>query len=122
MWWRKRKKRGSQLSRQVALGMLEDAMGRVEEQQGSSDPVPHQETGRPADPPEQDPILDPLLAADASAASSDQPPAEEETPDLKGQLPTQRRPGRSAPRPAGPDPSVPPAPRAGGSARDRLLC
>jgi hypothetical protein len=118
MWWGKRKKRGTQLSRQLALGMLQDAMGRVEEQQGSSDPVPHQETGRPADAPEQDPIL----AADASAASSDQPPAEEETPDLKGQLPTQRRPGRSAPRPAGPDPSASPAPRAGGSARDRLLC
>jgi len=118
MWWGKRKKRGTQLSRQLALGMLQDAMGRVDEQQRSPDPVPHQDVGRPADPPEQDPIP----AADGPAARGDQPPAAEETPDLKGQLPTQRRPGRSAPRPAGPDPSVSSSPRTEGSSRDRLLC
>ena len=35
MWWR-RKKRASRLSRQLALGLLQDAMGRVEDQRGSS--------------------------------------------------------------------------------------
>jgi hypothetical protein len=125
MWWGKRKKRGTRLSRELALGALQDAMGRVEEQQGSSGPVPVPETGRPA-LAEAQPEQDPLLAADVPAASSDQPSAGEASPDLKGQLPAQRRPGRAAPRPAprptGPDPSVSPSPRAEGSARDRLLC
>ncbi len=119
MWWGKRKRRGTQLSRLLALGRLQDAMGRVEEQQGSSAPVPHPaDAGRPAGAPEQDA----MLAADGSAGRGDQPPASEPAPDLNGQLPAQRRPGRPAPRPAGPDSSVPPSPRAGGSARDRLLC
>jgi len=44
--WGKRGKRGSKLSRQVALGMLEDAMGRVQdaghepEQQTPAVPAP----------------------------------------------------------------------------------
>jgi len=118
MWWGKRKRRGTQLSRLLALGRLQDAMGRVDEQQGSSDPVLHPDADRPADSPEQDA----MLAADEPAARSDQPPASEPAPDLKGQLPTQRRSGRPAPRPAGPNSSVPGSPRAGGSARDRLLC
>jgi len=37
--WRRRKKRGSQLSRQLALGLLQDAMGRLEEQRDGS-PAP----------------------------------------------------------------------------------
>jgi hypothetical protein len=146
MWWGKRKRRGTQLSRQLALGRLQDAMGQVEEQQGSSDPLSHPHADRPADSPEQDA----MLAADGPAARSDQPSASEptpdlptpdlptpdlptpdlptpdlSTPDLPAQLPTQRRPGRPAPRPAGPDssaPSAPSSPQAGGSARDRLLC
>lgn len=118
MWWGKRKRRGTQLSRLLALGRLQDAMGRVDEQQGSSDPVPHPDADRPADSAEQDA----MLAADGPAGRSDQPSASEPAPDLKGQLPTQRRSGRPAPTPAGPDSSVPPSPRAGGSARDRLPC
>jgi hypothetical protein len=119
MWWGKRKRRGTQLSRQLALGRLQDAMGRVEEQQGSPDPVPYPDAGRPADSPEQDPTL----AADGPGARSDQPSASEPAPDLKDQLPAQRRPARPAPQPAGPDSAVPPpSPRAGGGARDRLLC
>lgn len=35
MRWKRRKRR-AQLRRQLALGLLEDAMGRVEEQQGRS--------------------------------------------------------------------------------------
>jgi len=34
--WRRRKKRGGRLSRQLALGLLQEAMGRVEEQHGGS--------------------------------------------------------------------------------------
>src|ERR1700683_1786795 len=64
MWWGKRKRRGTQLSRLLALGKLQDAMARAEEQQlGSSDPVPHPAAGRPADSPEQDA----MLAADGPA-------------------------------------------------------
>ena len=33
MWWGKRKKRRGQLPRQLALGLLEDAMGRVQQPQ-----------------------------------------------------------------------------------------
>jgi hypothetical protein len=118
MWWGKRKRRGTQLSRLLALGRLQDAMGRVDEQQGTSDPVPHPDADRPADSAEQGA----MLAADGPSDRSDQPSASEPTPDLKGQLPTQRRSGRPAPRPAEPDSSVPPSPQAGGSAGDRLLC
>jgi hypothetical protein len=92
MWWGKRKKRGTRLSRELALGMLQDAMGRAEEQQGAADP-----------------------AADPQAAS-------ETVTDIKGQLPAQRRPERPAPRSAGPGPSAPPAPRSEGSSHDRQLC
>ncbi len=128
MWWGKRKKRGTRLSRQLALGMLEDAMRRAEEQPGSSDPVPQQEvqqdtqqeTGRPA-LAEADPEQDQVRAADGPAAGRDQP-AREETPDLTGKLPAQRRPGRPAPRATGSDSSASPSPRAEGSARDRLVC
>jgi hypothetical protein len=38
--WRKRGKRGSKLSRQLALGLLEDAMGRVEDARDPSDDEP----------------------------------------------------------------------------------
>jgi hypothetical protein len=34
--WRRRKKRAGRLSRQLALGRLQDAMGQVEDQRGSS--------------------------------------------------------------------------------------
>jgi hypothetical protein len=34
--WRRRGKRASRLSRQLALGLLQDAMGRVEDQHGGS--------------------------------------------------------------------------------------
>jgi hypothetical protein len=119
MWWGKRKRRGTQLSRLLALGRLQDAMGRVDEQHGSSDPVPYPaDADRPADAPEQDA----MLAADGLAGRTDQPPASEPAPDLKGQLPIQRRPARPAPRPAGPDSSAPSSPRSGGSGRDRLPC
>src|ERR1700733_10578166 len=125
MWWGKRKRRGTQLSRLLALGKLQDAMARAEEQLGSSDPVLHPDADRPADSPEQDA----MRAADGPAGRSDQPSASEPapdlpaqlpapdlaapdlpTPDLPTQLPAQRRPGRSAPRPAGPESSAPSAP------------
>ncbi len=35
--WGKRGKRGSKLSRQLALGLLEDAMGRVQDAEDHSD-------------------------------------------------------------------------------------
>jgi len=38
--WLKRRKRNAKLSRQLALGLLQDAMGRVEEQQAGSGTSP----------------------------------------------------------------------------------
>ncbi len=103
MWWGKRKKRGTRLSRELALGMLQDAMGRAEEQQGAADPAADPQASRPA-------------------ASRDQPAASETVTDIKGQLPAQRRPERPAPRSTGPGPSAAPAPRSEGSSHDRQLC
>jgi hypothetical protein len=55
--WRRRKRRRTRLSRQLALGMLQDAMGQVEEQQHESE----EGTGSgpaPAPPPaEQPPVV-----------------------------------------------------------------
>lgn len=45
--WRRRRKRGAELPRQLALGRLEEAMGRVEQAQRRPD---EPETGQPAEP------------------------------------------------------------------------
>ncbi|HEY6313124.1 MAG TPA: hypothetical protein VIY52_20280 [Streptosporangiaceae bacterium] len=70
--WGRRKKRQARLPRQLALGMLQDAMGRVEERQGESEQCeseqasaaePSQAEAAPAPPP-------------ASAPAPAPPPAE----------------------------------------------
>jgi hypothetical protein len=97
MWGRKRKKRGSQLQRQLALGRLEDAMGRVQEFQEEAEdessvpypgavppsPVPPTRSGlRPSDVP-----VDNSAAPEPAAEDSDREP---QTP-LQQDLPAQRR-------------------------------
>jgi hypothetical protein len=55
MWWGKRRKRGSRLSRQLALGLLEDAMAQAEQQQDQGEPetVPYPQPSSP--PPAGEP-------------------------------------------------------------------
>ena len=47
--WGRRRKRGSQLSRQLALALLDDAMARAEQQQEAGEPesVPYPRAGHP---------------------------------------------------------------------------
>jgi hypothetical protein len=49
--WGKRRKRGAQLPRQLALGLLQDAMGRVEEQNGHPEGIQYPEAGSPQEAP-----------------------------------------------------------------------
>jgi len=44
----RRRKRGTRLSRLLALGDLEDALARAEQQQGEPEPVPYPPASRPA--------------------------------------------------------------------------
>jgi len=48
--WGRRRKRGTRLSRLLALGRLEEAMARAEQQQQEGEPeaVPYPPAGRPA--------------------------------------------------------------------------
>lgn len=52
--WGRRKKRGARLPRQLALGMLQDAMGRAEERQRESGQASPAE---PAEAAEQPPFV-----------------------------------------------------------------
>jgi hypothetical protein len=90
----KRKRGCGRLPRQLALGLLEDAMGRVQQQESESEEgepaVPHYPGAvpRPAAPPG-------LRTADVPADNSTGPePAEPETPRL-GDLPRSRTRDRS---------------------------
>jgi hypothetical protein len=58
--WGRRRKRGARLSRQLALGQLEDAMARAEQQQEEGEPetVPYPPASSPApDGPAGRPVL-----------------------------------------------------------------
>jgi len=46
--WGRRRKRGTRLSRLLALGDLEDALARAEQQQGEPEPVPYPPASSPA--------------------------------------------------------------------------
>jgi len=98
--WGKRKKRCARLPRQLALGMLEDAMGRVQQ-------PPEEEEDEPAGPyPEAAPAPDSgsapadrdgLRADDVPVDNSAGPPARPgaDPPPVRQELPAQR-PGESA--------------------------
>ena len=94
MWGRRRKRGGrhpgKQLSRQLSLGLLEDAMARAEQQdEAEPEPVPYPQAGRPAPaaaggrrssalPPARPGLQDEDVPVDNSAdpgtASQDEPP------------------------------------------------
>jgi hypothetical protein len=92
------KKRGARLPRQLALGMLEDAMARVEQQQeqeqeqeegGKPTAVPYPRSGRPA------PAV-PAARADLPAdvpvdnSAGPEPSAEDDSAPQQRELPAQR--------------------------------
>jgi hypothetical protein len=89
--WRRRRKRGAPLPRQLALGLLEDAMGRVE-QRPSGEPgeaAPYPGVMPPRAAPAKPAGLP--LPEDVPVDCSGGPPAGEQT------WPTPRQPPPSAP-------------------------
>ena len=85
-------KRGTRLDREVALGLLEDAMGRVEQQpeeEGEPAAVPYPRAGRAA-PAVPDPKAG--LPADVPVDNSagPEPSPEDESAPQQGELPVQR--------------------------------
>jgi hypothetical protein len=92
------KKRGARLPRQLALGMLEDAMSRVEQQQqqereqeeeGKPAAVPYPRSGRPAP---AGPAARTDLPADVPVDNSagPEPSAEDDSAPQQRELPAQR--------------------------------
>jgi hypothetical protein len=91
--WGKRKKRRAQLSRQLALGLLEDAMGRVqqqEEQEEQDEPAPPypEAAPAPAAPPDRPGLRTADVPVENSAAP--EPPPDDDPPPLQQELPAQR--------------------------------
>jgi hypothetical protein len=89
------KKRGARLPRQLALGMLEEAMARVEQQQqeqeeeGEPAAVPYPRSGRPAP---AGPAARTDLPADVPVDNSagPEPSAEDDSAPQQRELPAQR--------------------------------
>jgi hypothetical protein len=83
--WGKRKKRRSQLSRQLALGMLEDAMGRVQEaQEEENEPPVAQYPGAvppPSGPPDPAGLRPADVPVDNSAGPGPGPEADTDEPE-----------------------------------------
>lgn len=100
--WGKRKKRGSKLSRQLALAQLEDAMGRVEkhrQREEDGEPEAVQYPGRvpvPSVPPDRAGLRDADVPVDNSAARDPLDAGADAQPEAPppGQLPEQRTKGR----------------------------
>jgi hypothetical protein len=92
--WGKRKKRRTRLERQLALGALEDAMGRVQQQQQEEEEEQEAESSVPypggVPPPSVPPARSGLRATDVpvdncagpepSAVTEPQPPPQQELP------------------------------------------
>jgi hypothetical protein len=90
MWGRRRKRR-ARLPRQLALGRLEDAMARAEQQQEAGEPetVPYPPASHPA--PDVPAARPGLRAEDVPVDNSACPPAEDAAaPQQHQQLPGQR--------------------------------
>ena len=92
--WGKRKKRRGQLPRQLALGLLEDAMGRVQQPQEPQEPEDSEPTtttySGPVPAPAAPPAHADLQAADVPVDNSAGPrPADPPAPP-PGELPAQR--------------------------------
>jgi hypothetical protein len=87
--WGRRRKHGTRLSRLLALGSLEDALARAEQQQGEPEPVPYPPASSPApDVPAARPSLNTQdVPVDNSAGPE---AAEDAAPQHHQGLPVQR--------------------------------
>jgi hypothetical protein len=98
MWGRRRKRGGrhpgTQLSRQLSLGLLEDAMARAEQQQEEAEPepVPYPQAGHPAPavPPARPGLQDQDVPVDNSADPDTETAGQDEPPQSHQGLPGQR--------------------------------
>jgi hypothetical protein len=104
--WGRRRKRGARLSRQLALGLLEDAMARVQplqeqeeqeqqEDEPEADPYPSPEHG--PTPPSRTGLQATDVPVDNSAAPDPDGPADDPDPrpPPQRQLPARRTGGRT---------------------------
>jgi hypothetical protein len=91
--WGKRRKRCARLPRQLALGRLEDAMARAEQQQkaGQPEPVPYPRasTPAPAVPAPRSGLLPADVPADNSAGPESSPAGQDPAPRQR-EVPAQR--------------------------------
>jgi hypothetical protein len=88
--WGRRRKRGGHLSRQLSLGLLEDAMARAEQQEEAPpEPVPYPQAGHPAPavPPARPGLQDEDVPVDNSACPT---AGEDAAPKRHQELPAQR--------------------------------
>jgi hypothetical protein len=98
MWGRRRKRGGhhpgNQLSRQLSLGLLEDAMARAEQQQDEAEPepVPYPQAGNqaPAVPPARPGLADEDVPVDTSADRDPETGGQHAVPQHHQELPAQR--------------------------------
>ena len=90
--WGRRRKRGA-LSRQLSLGLLEDAMARAEQQEETEpDPVPYPQAGdqAPAVPPARPGLADEDVPVDTSADRDPKTDGQHAAPQRHQELPAQR--------------------------------
>jgi hypothetical protein len=84
--WGRRRKRGTQLERLLALGRLEEAMARAEEQEAEPEVLPYPE-GAPAVPPDR---ASGLSCSGVPVDNSAGPAADEKPSPQVQDLPAQR--------------------------------
>jgi hypothetical protein len=92
--WGKRKKRRTRLERQLALGRLEDAMGRVQQQQEEEEgepSVPYAGRVPPPSVPSDRPGLRPADVPVDNSAGPEPTASAEPRPPLQQDLPAQRQ-------------------------------
>ena len=91
--WGKRRKRCARLPRQLALGRLEDAMARVEQQQKADEPepvpYPRASTPAPAAPAPRPGLLSADVPVDNSAGPESSPAGQDPAPRQR-EVPAQR--------------------------------
>jgi hypothetical protein len=93
--WGRRRKRGTRLSRLLALGRLEDALARAEQQQGEPEPVPYPPASSPApDVPAARPSLraEDVPVDNSAGPAADTDAKEDPAPQHHQGLPVQRSP------------------------------
>ena len=101
MWGRRRKRGGrhpaKRLSRQLSLGLLEDALARAEQQQDEAEPepVPYPQAGHqaPAVPPARPGLADEDVPVENSTDRDPKTDGQDAAPQRHQELPAQRSEG-----------------------------